>query len=239
MCNVCCANDALTPGGFTSAWKKAPKKITLEAWSKGAEFEPYVASITREGDDSIWVKGTDLAGLASRLGLEIKWKYAKKKGMKRWLKSGDRDILFEQLLKRSTEIEEIAKWEADAFREGLSAAKDEPVKDESIKEDNEDEDSGDWGDALEEPVHPVYILSSFDDVFQEVPANRVEDCMSAIGAAIIQAKRLRKTVEGAAPNAAPVRLNPMRWTDDGKPVSYEAEMNDDGEMRRFIRVSHR
>jgi hypothetical protein len=31
----------------------------------------------------------------------------------------------------------------------------------------------------------------------------------------------------------------MRWTDDGKPVSYEAEMNDDGEIRRFIRVSHR
>jgi hypothetical protein len=81
MCNVCCANDALTPGGFTSAWEKAPKKITLEAWSKGPEFEPYVASITREGDDSIWVKGTDLAGLASRLGLEIKWKYAKKKGI--------------------------------------------------------------------------------------------------------------------------------------------------------------
>jgi hypothetical protein len=59
------------------------------------------------------------------------------------------------------------------------------------------------------------------------------------GAAIIQAKRLRKTVEGAAPNAAPVRLNPMRWTDDGKPVSYEAEAGDDGDMKRVIRVSHR
>lgn len=238
MCNVCCANEALAPGGLTSAWKKAPKKITLEAWSKGAEFEPYVASITREGDDSIWVKGTDLASLADRLGLDVKWRFAKKKGMKRWLKSGGRGILFE-ILKGYTKIEEIAKWEADAFREGLSATKGEPIKDEPIKEDNEDEDPGDWGDALEEPVHPVYILSSFDDVFQEVPADRVEDCMSAIGAAIIQAKRLRKTVEGAAPNAAPVRLNPMRWTDDGKPVSYEAEAGDDGDLKRVIRVSHR
>lgn len=237
MCNVCCANEALTPGGFTSAWKKAPKKITLEAWSKGPEFEPYVASITREGDVPIWVKGTDLAGLAGRLGLDVKWRFAKKKGMKRWLKSGGRGVLFD-ILKGAT-IHEIEKWEADGFREGLSAAKDEPIKDEPIKEDNEDESTGDWGEALEEPVAPVYILSSFDDVFQEVPADRVEDCMSDIAAAIIQAKRLRKTVEGAAPNAEPVRLNPMRWTDDGKPVSYEAEADDGGGVKRVIRVSHR
>jgi hypothetical protein len=31
----------------------------------------------------------------------------------------------------------------------------------------------------------------------------------------------------------------MRWTDDGKPVSYEAEADDDGDMKRVIRVSHR
>ena len=76
MCDVCCASAALEPGGAIFQWEKDGPWLRMEAKGKGPECEPCEYRIRRKGTPwSRWTKTPDLAGVACRLSLDVKWTY--------------------------------------------------------------------------------------------------------------------------------------------------------------------
>ncbi len=68
-----------------------------------------------------------------------------------------------------------------------------------------------------------YELSTIKDIFDNVPTDRVDTCLSEIGAAIKQAQSIRETLKDAAgfmtgnrDNSQAFWPEPCTWIDDNK-----------------------
>jgi hypothetical protein len=82
MCDVCCANTALSsPGPVTFRWSSAPDyALDVEAKGERAECAPALFRFRRRTPDasaawSPWLVTDDLAGVMMRLRVDVKWAY--------------------------------------------------------------------------------------------------------------------------------------------------------------------
>ena len=76
MCDVCCATSAMDEGGAMFQWEQGGPWLRMEARGKGPESQPCEYRIRRKGTTwSRWQATHDLAGVAGRLGVDVKWQF--------------------------------------------------------------------------------------------------------------------------------------------------------------------
>lgn len=61
-----------------------------------------------------------------------------------------------------------------------------------------------------------YKLTTLQDVFEQVPVDKIHLCLRELGDAMVEAKRLSEVVKETAWRAAFKWASPCTWIDDGK-----------------------
>jgi hypothetical protein len=83
MCDVCCADQALTETKSTRRgyavfdWDETDTRVDVRAEGKGPEFKPCRYQVRRPGEPwpAEWTETKDLAGSMMHWGFDVKWQY--------------------------------------------------------------------------------------------------------------------------------------------------------------------
>lgn len=92
-----------------------------------------------------------------------------------------------------------------------------------------------------------YELATLKDVFEKVPADRIEDCMKELAIGMAQAKAMRELLTLAGSEIAEAEVvcdmqwpEPVTWVDDGAgkiDLSYCGGPDGDELMRQEIQIT--